>query len=171
MKDNFPAALKAVLKHEGGYVNNPHDPGGATNKGITQETYNGYRLDEGLAKRDVRLINFLEISMIYRKRYWDKIRGDDLPSGVDYCVFDFAVNSGVLRVSKFLQRVVGAAADGQIGPGTIAAVQQTTPYVIIDKLCDMRLGFLKKLAIFKFFGRGWTTRVEEVRETAKGMLG
>lgn len=171
MKENFTRSLGLVLLHEGGYVNDPRDPGGATNKGITQEVYDHWRQKENLPIRSVRHINNLEVGRIYRKNYWDKIAGDELPMGIDYCVFDFAVNSGVSRTSTFLQKAALTVEDGQIGPKTIAAVRGR-PYVyVIDKICNLRLEFLQRLPTWKTFGHGWGTRVKEVREEAKSMVG
>ena len=169
MMTNFAAALAAVLKHEGGFVHNPRDPGGATNQGVTQAVYDDWRDDHGLEKRSVRMIEEAEVENIYLNRYWRPIRGDDLPTGVDYCLFDFAVNSGTNRAARFLQRSVGAAEDGQIGPQTLAKVHAVQPAKLIDSVCDLRLAFLQQLKTFKFFGKGWTRRVAEVRERAREM--
>lgn len=169
MKASFDSSLMAVLLHEGGYVNNPHDPGGATNRGVTQAVYDDWRLDRKLTPRSVKFIATAEVEQIYRERYWDKIRGDDLPAGVDYCTFDFAVNSGVMRSAKFLQRVSNVVADGKIGPMTIAAVKAVPAKLTIDMLCNERLAFLRSLGTFKHFGKGWVRRVEDVRAKAKAM--
>jgi lysozyme family protein len=168
---NFAASLVLVLRSEGGYVDDPRDPGGATNKGVTQDVYNDWRAVEGLEKRSVRLLNDYEVGAIYRKRYWDACRCDDLPAGVDYCVFDFAVNSGVNRASRYLQRTAGVAEDGQIGPATVAAVCSAEPIAIIEKVCADRLNFLRALKIFEHFGKGWTARVEDVCAKSKVMVG
>lgn len=167
MKANFEKALALVLEHEGGYVNHPRDPGGATNKGVTQAVYDAYRKNKGQAKQSVRLLTDAELRAIYKFQYWDRVQGDLLPSGVDYAVFDFAVNSGVGRASKYLQAVVGVAQDGQIGARTIAAITSTA--YTINKLCDRRMGFLRALKIFPTFGRGWTRRVDGVRKDALAM--
>src|SRR5690606_10887140 len=95
--------------------------------------------------------------------------GDDLPSGVDYAVFDFSVNSGVSRAAKYLQALVGVAQDGVIGPKTLAAVAAYDPTKLVDRLCDRRMTFLRNLKTWNTFGRGWTSRVEGVRELAKRM--
>lgn len=167
MKSNFEKALAAVLVHEGGYVNHPRDPGGATNKGVTQAVYDGYRRRQGKPGQSVRLISEAEIGAIYKFQYWDMVRGDDLPSGVDYAVFDFAVNSGVSRAAKYLQRVVGTPQDGVIGVRTLGAIKSTA--YTINALCDRRMGFLRTLRIFPTFGRGWTRRVDDVRKHALAM--
>ena len=167
MKDNFAKSLAAVLVHEGGYVNDPVDPGGATNKGVTQAVYDSWRVTHGNPVRSVRHIEQAELLGIYKLRYWDQVRGDDLPSGLDYAVFDYAVNSGVSRASKYLQAVVGVAQDGKIGSQTIAAANALGASKAIDRLCDKRLGFLRGLGTLWRFGKGWTSRVAHVRKQAK----
>lgn len=166
---NFPESLKHVLKHEGGYVNHPRDPGGATNKGVTQGTYNAYRRRKGRSRQSVKRITQLEISEIYKQQYWDRVRGDDLPSGVDNCVFDYAVNSGVGRASKELQRIVKSKVDGVIGLNTLAAVDGHSPARLINTMCDRRMSFLRNLHLWKTFGKGWTRRVKGVRSTSLRM--
>lgn len=170
MQKNFDASLKHVLVHEGGYVNHPKDPGGATNKGVTQAVYDAYRAKKGLVRQSVRVISDFEVSEIYRKEYWDRVKGDSLPAGVDYCVFDFAVNSGVSRAVKYLQRSVGVADDGKIGPATLAAVKTHDPAKLINEICTRRQEFLEGLNTFSTFGKGWTRRVAGVEVTAKGMI-
>lgn len=169
MKNNFGKCLSLVLVHEGGYVNDPHDPGGATNKGVTQAVYDGWRKSHGQAVQSVRHISVDEIAGIYRMLYWDRVRGDDLPSGLDYAVFDFAVNSGVNRAAKYLQALAGAAQDGLIGKGTLGAVAAKDTRGLIGALCDRRVSFLRNLSTFWRFGKGWTRRVAEVRAVALSM--
>lgn len=168
MKENFDRALAAVLVHEGGYVNDPQDPGGATNKGVTQVVYDDWRQRQGLAKRSVRQLADDELKAIYRREYWDRIKGDDLPSGVDYATFDFAVNSGVSRAARFLQTAAGVAADGSIGPATLAAVRKE-PAFVISTLIDKRETFLRSLGTFARFGKGWLARCAGVRAMALEM--
>jgi len=167
--DTFPEALRLVLVHEGGFSNHPKDPGGATNKGVTQAVYDAYRARGGQPKRSVRSITAAEVEAIYRREYWDKVKADQLPAGVDYCVFDFAVNSGVSRAARYLQRAVGVAQDGKIGPVTLAAVARVSPPSLIDRICNERMAFLRGLKTFATFGKGWTRRVTDVRAHAKGM--
>ena len=102
MTDKFKEALARVLVHEGGEVHNPKDPGGRTNKGITQRVYNAWRTRSHLPIRDVYLISDTEVESIYRSQYWDVIKGDQLPPGVDYAVFDGAMNSGPKQSVKCL---------------------------------------------------------------------
>lgn len=168
---NFDRALSLVLVHEGGYVNHPADPGGATNKGITQATYNAWRKSRGLATRSVKSITNAEVATIYRNNYWNAIRGDDLPSGVDYMAFDFAVNSGPRRSAQYLQRVVGVDDDGKIGPVTLAAVAKHDAVSVINLVLDRRLAWLKTLTTWKTFGKGWSNRIAGVRKDALAMIG
>lgn len=168
MKNNFDAALKLALKHEGGWADHPKDPGGATMKGITIAVYRANINPKG-TKEDLRKITDAQVAHIYRTQYWDKVRGDDLPSGVDYAVFDYAVNSGVSRASKHLQAVVGKRQDGKIGPETLAATKAMLAQTVINNLCDKRMVFLRGLKTFATFGKGWTTRVSGVRAEALKM--
>jgi len=160
MKDNFRFCLDQVLKYEGGRVDDPRDPGGRTAYGVTQRVYDAWRVKHGQPKVDVFNIARSEIEAIYRQEYWDKVRGDDLPAGVDLAVFDYAVNSGVSRAVKHLQAVVGVREDGEIGPATLQAVRA---YVGLA-LCDRRLSFLKGLGTWATFGKGWGSRVADVRK-------
>lgn len=170
MKANYPRCLKCVLVHEGGKADHPKDPGGRTNQGVIQRVYDGYRRRKGLAQRDVWLMTPKERDEIYRVQYWDAIRGDALPAGVDYAVFDGAVNSGPVQSAKWLQRAVGVTADGQIGEATLAAVEaHPNPSSLISDICERRMLFLRQLRTFPTFGKGWTNRVGSVRRTALEM--
>lgn len=168
MKHNFDSSLKLVLKHEGGWADHPKDPGGATMKGITIAVYRA-NINPNGTKEDLRKITDAQVAHIYRTQYWDKVRGDDLPSGVDYAVFDYAVNSGVSRASKHLQAVVGKRQDGKVGPETLAATKAILAQTVINNLCDKRMAFLRGLKTFAIFGKGWTTRVSGVRAEALKM--
>lgn len=170
MNRNFQRALALVLRHEGGFVNHPKDPGGATNKGITIGTYRRYINAKGTVA-DLKAITDEQVATVYKKHYWDKVRGDDLPSGVDYAVFDFAVNSGPARAAKYLQSVVGVKQDGIIGRETIAAATWSDPGATINALCDKRMAFLRGLSTWSAFGKGWTNRVANVRHHALDMAG
>lgn len=166
MDRNFERALSAVLKHEGGFVDHPKDPGGATNKGVTLANFRAFVKPSGTVD-DLKKITTAQAGTVYRRHYWDKVMASDLPDGVDYAVFDFAVNSGPSRATKFLQAIVGVPQDGVIGPKTIAAAKAVPAATLIDKYCDKRLSFLKRLSTFATFGKGWTSRVKGVRELAK----
>lgn len=166
MKTNFAAALSTTLDFEGGYVNNPHDPGGATNKGITLAVYREYRRNPHLTPDDIRAIKGEEVHEIYRRNYWDACRCDELPSGVDFVVFDCAVNSGVGRSSKILQEVVGTKPDGQIGPKTLEAVQKADPKLIVINFQQARQSYLESLKTYPIFGKGWSRRVALLKDIA-----
>jgi len=169
MKENWQDALANVLKHEGGYVNHPSDPGGRTNLGVTQrvwEEWVGHEVDE----KAMRELTPEKVSPLYEQKYWQRVKGDDLPSGVDYCVFDASVNSGTGRASKWLQECIGVTADGVIGPMTLRTVEAMVPADLVNLYCDKRLAFLKELKTWETFGKGWERRVEEVRSHALTMI-
>ena len=162
----WPRSLAAVLKHEGGWADHPRDPGGATMKGITLSTFREARGAER-TKAELRAISDADVEDIYRQRYWLAVRGDDLPAGVDHAVFDAAVNSGPGRAARWLQQALCVWPDGAIGPKTLAAVAGRDPVELVDRICDLRLGYLKALPTFDVFGMGWTRRVAAVRSEAK----
>lgn len=168
MKDNFNVCFDLMIQHEGGYVNNPADPGGMTNLGVTKRAWEGYT-GKPATEKDMRALTKEQVKPFYRKNYWDKVRGDDLPSGVDYSVFDYAVNSGPARACKTLQKVLGLKADGIIGPKTMEEVSNANPRVLVQDICEDRLNFLQSLSTFDTFGRGWTRRVKEVEDVAYKM--
>lgn len=169
MKENYAKCLNEVLVYEGGYVNHPHDPGGATNKGITQHVYNSWRKSKGLPTRDVKNIPMSEVVLIYKQNYWDKIKGDDLPEGLDLALFDFAVNSGVGRAIKYIQQIVGVNPDGVMGPVTLRAIEDSKEDLILE-VCNERMRFLKGLSTWHYFGKGWSNRVASVVSKSKRMV-
>ena len=165
MKQNFDNSLKMLLKHEGGYVNHPRDPGGMTNLGVTKRVYEawiGREVDEAA----MRALTPDDVAPIYRANYWDAVWGDHLPSGVDFSVFDWAVNSGPARAIKALQRIVGSVSDGVMGPKTMQAVMDMDAEKIIDMMHGERQRFYERLDTFDTFGRGWTRRNNETRQAA-----
>ena len=166
MKGNFDFSLKKVLAHEGGFVNNPRDPGGMTNLGVTKAVWEDY-VKRSVDESEMRSLSPDLVAPLYRNRYWDSIRGDDLPAGIDYVVFDCAVNSGDSRASKLLQQVVGTTPDGKIGPTTLSFVITRARADLIDDYCDTRIRFLQSLPTFAVFGEGWARRVNEVRDVGK----
>ena len=169
MKKNFKDSLDHVLNHEGGWADHPKDPGGATMKGVTLATYRRH-FGKNKSKRALRNISDDELGQIYRSGYWDKCQCDKLPSGVDYAVFDAAVNSGPGRGVKWLQAAVGAKQDGGIGPRTLAKVKEHDVVEVTDSMCDRRLIFLRSLDTWETFGKGWLRRVEGLRATAVAMV-
>jgi lysozyme family protein len=167
MRDNWEDCFKMVLQHEGGFVDHPKDPGGMTNLGVTRSAWQGY-LNRDVTEAEMRALTPNIVKPFYKAMYWDKVKGDDLPAGVDYAAYDLAVNSGVGRAAKYLQQIAGVTADGAIGPKSMAAIAVCDPTETADAICDMRLNFLKKLPTFETFGKGWSIRVAEVK--AKALL-
>lgn len=159
-RENFNAATDWLLVHEGGYVNHPRDPGGATNRGVTQATYNGFRRRIGKPAQSVRLVTNEEVHEIYKSQYWNLVWGDELPPGLDYAMYDFAVNSGPSRAVKFIQAIVGQKQDGIMGNMTLGAIKSSNDVGnLIIKLCENRLAWMKRLRTWNTFGVGWTRRV------------
>ncbi|MER9206830.1 glycoside hydrolase family 108 protein [Mesorhizobium sp. M0771] len=161
-------SLAKVLAHEGGYSNNKRDPGGPTMKGVTQRVYDAYRKGKGQATRSVKSISTDELNEIYDRQYWDAVKGDQLPDGVDYVLFDGAVNSGPGRSIMFLQQALRplytGRIDGVMGIGTLTALKAVNDNdALIDRICDARMNFLRHLSTFAVFGKGWSARVREVR--------
>ncbi|EKF44083.1 hypothetical protein NA8A_00035 [Nitratireductor indicus C115] len=170
MDRNFARALPLVLKHEGGWADNPKDPGGATMNGVTLATFRRY-VKADASKADLRAISDDQVATVYYRHYWAAVNAQALPSGIDYAVFDFAVNSGPARAAKYLQSIAGVSVDGRVGPQTIEAVSAMDAAKVINKLCDARMSFLRKLKHWPTFGNGWTRRVDDVRRDALAMVG
>jgi len=167
--ENYQKCLDTILHHEGGYVNHPKDPGGETNLGVTKRVY-----EEFGGTKDMKELTVEDVAPIYKKGYWDKMKGDDLPSGLDLCVFDFGVNAGPGRSAKYLQTMIGTVADGGIGPNTLKAVDAYVEEHGIEKAVEnfqeARQGYYEKLSTFDTFGKGWTRRVTETTELAKSFI-
>lgn len=168
MKDNFEQCLALVLKSEGGFVNNPKDPGGMTNLGVTKAVWEKW-VGREVNEAEMRALGPQDVAPLYKANYWDKIGGDSLPLGVDYAVFDMAVNSGVGRAAKTLQQVLGVGADGQVGQATISACEAANPRDVATGICEKRLAFLQSLPTYGTFGRGWANRVAAVEKAAFDM--
>lgn len=160
MRDNFEACLAEVLRHEGGYVNDPADPGGETNMGISKRSY---------PRENIRGMTRARAAQIYRRDFWDRLRCDDLPAGLDLVVFDAGVNSGQDRGARWFQRALGVKEDGLVGPATIAAARATGASGVINRACDARLAFLRSRTGWRRYGKGWTARVASVRAVAHRM--
>ena len=165
MQKNYQKCLETILHHEGGYVNHPKDPGGETNLGVTKRVY-----EEHGGTKDMKELTVEDVAPIYKKGYWDKMKCDDLPSGLDLCVFDFGVNAGPGRAAKFLQKMIGTTVDGGIGPMTLAKVNE---YVdsngleeSIKQYQSARQKYYENLSTFNTFGKGWTRRVDETTQLA-----
>lgn len=168
MKTTFQKAFQKLLQHEGGFVDHPKDPGGMTNLGVTRKNWELY-LGHAVSEMDMRKLTPFDVEPFYRNWYWNKIKGDDLPAGVDYCVFDACVNSGAQRATKWLQKSVGSPVDGIFGPKTLAAAIAASPETTISAFSDIRLAFLKSLGTWDTFGKGWARRVNEVEKDALEM--
>lgn len=167
---NWPACFRATLGHEGGYVDHPLDPGGATNLGITRRTLSRW-LGRPVSKAEVRALTPSAVAPIYRRNYWDAVRGDDLPAGVDLVTYDAGVNSGVRRGARWTQRACGSRPDGVVGPRTLEALERGSAKEIVKAATGHRLAFLQGLSTWRVFGRGWGRRVGEVRALGLQMAG
>lgn len=165
---NFQKSYERVLVYEGGWSNHPADPGGATYQGVIQRVYDGYRKRKGLPTRSVRHLTPDEREEIYRTQYWDEAKCRDLPAGIDFVVYDGAVNSGPAQSAKWLQRALGVRADGVIGQATIGAARDHPDHdKVIASICDQRMAFLRALKTWGHFGKGWSRRVASVLKTGQ----
>jgi lysozyme family protein len=167
---NWQKAFEQMLASEGGYVNHPSDPGGMTNLGVTKRVWEEWVGRESNEK-EMRALTPELVAPLYKRKFWDACKCDDLPTGVDYLVFDFAVNAGPGRSAKILQTAVGVPADGGIGPITLAAVKAQDPVELIQKFSDTKEDFYRSLNTFETFGKGWLNRVAAVKIKASSMLG
>jgi lysozyme family protein len=169
MLSNWSNAFQLMLKSEGGFVNHPSDPGGMTNLGVTKATWEnwvGRESDEA----EMRGLTPEKVEPLYKKKYWDAVRADDLPVGLDYLMFDFGVNAGPGRAIKLLQTAVGVTPDGGFGSMTLAAVQAIDPVELIEKFSQAKEDFYRSLGTFATFGKGWLNRVADVKVKANSML-
>lgn len=158
---NFEQAFERLLGHEGGFVDNPDDPGGATKWGITERVARAHGYQGPI--RDLPVAVARGIAKI---AYWDAVRADALPDAVRYAVFDAAYHSGPVQSVKWLQRALGVADDGRLGPQTLAACAAADPHALRAKLLAQRLAFLTDLPTWKTFGRGWARRMADLMEAA-----
>lgn len=169
MKQNFDKCLTMLLKHEGGFVDHPKDPGGMTNLGVTKAVYDKW-IGRESTEAEMRGLTQDDVAPIYKKNYWDRCKCDQLPSGADWSVFDWAVNSGTGRASKAMQKIVGAKQDGAIGPKTLQMIANEKAEFLVERMYDQRQSFYEKLNTFETFGRGWTRRNKETKETALELI-
>jgi lysozyme family protein len=168
-RSTYQSALARLLAHEGGYSHHPDDPGGPTNFGITIADYRRYSKADATAA-DMRAMSVDAAKAIYRRRYWDAQRCDDLPAGVDYAVFDYGVKSGIGRAGKVLRRMLHLPDDtSAVTDGVIAAARDADARGLVTAICDERLRFLKSLETWTVFGKGWARRVDEVKAAALQM--
>jgi len=166
----FETALPFILAREGGYANNPADPGGATMRGITQRVYDGFRDRAGLPRQHVRQISDDEVATIYRRQYWNEGKCNEITEThphVALCHMDCAVNSGISQAARLLQRAIGnVVVDGIIGPKTLAALRQCDEALLLARYLDLRAGFYKNLVVNRpplgQFLPGWLARLRHV---------
>ena len=147
---NFEKAFEKLIGHEGGYVDNPRDPGGETKFGISKRSY---------PREDIRNLTLARAQQIYRADFWDAVRADEMPDAVRFDLFDAAVNSGVGQATKWLQRAAGVVEDGVIGPKTLAAARSTDPQKLAKRFNGHRLRFMTDLNTWGSFGKGWARRI------------
>jgi len=173
MADMFDACLAFTLREEGGYVDDPNDPGGATNMGITLATYRQWSGDPALGPAQVRGMTLRTARAIYRSLYWNPLRADALPAGVDLSVFDMGVNAGIWPSARLLQRALGFTGeeiDGCIGPETLEAADKRNSRELVDDLAERQAAYYRTLADFPTFGTGWIDRTEARRQAALAMI-
>ena len=169
MISNWDKSFTLLLKSEGGYVDNPADPGGRTNLGVTQNTWESW-VGRPSNEKEMRGLTPSDVAPLYKKKFWDACSCDDLSAGVDYLVFDFAVNAGIGRSAKTLQSAVNAIPDGSIGKVTIAAVNNIPVKNVINRFSVLKEEFYKSLPTFEIFGEGWLSRVDRVQKEALDMV-
>jgi lysozyme family protein len=173
MEDRFEICVAFTLRQEGGYVDDPADPGGATNMGITLATYREWSDDPRLGDLQVKDMTLKTASAIYRSRYWNPLRADALPPGVDLSVFDMGVNAGISRAARLLQQAlgfIGDQVDGSIGPGTLAAADRLDARTLVNNLADRQTAYYRSLANFPIFGNGWLRRTKARRDAALALI-
>lgn len=177
MQSNFTKSFDMVMTSEGGYTDDPRDSGnslpdgrkGSTNLGVTQKAWEAF-VGHQVTQEDMKALTKEVVKPFYKKLYWDACACDSLPQGVDYAVFDFAVNAGVSRSVKTLQKAVGADPDGSLGSITLALIRQTDPREIIEKFTEVKEAFYRGLSTFATYGKGWIARAEKVKSTSESML-
>ena len=170
--DGFAQSLPFVLRWEGGFVDDPDDPGGRTNKGVTQAVYKAWREHEGLPPRDVARIEDAEVAAIYERNYWRPAQAGTLLRKLDLVQFDTAVNMGVGRAVRILQTTLGCKVDGAFGPDTAAAAAGCDPLAATRRFCDVREGIYRGIVanrpVMAKFLRGWLNRLNDLRQEALG---
>jgi len=168
MQNNFKKCLEFVLKSEGGWVNNPKDPGGETNLGVTKKVWEEWVGHEVKTMKD---LTPEDVAPMYQAKYFMACYANQLPVGIDYMAFDAAVNMGPGRAVKLLQECLGCVPDGTIGPRTMQLIDQKKPEDIVDLYSKRKTSFYEGLATFATFGKGWLKRVEDVKFNALKMIG
>ena len=169
MISNFEKSLALVLAAEGKFINHKDDPGGMTNLGVTQSAWRDW-VKRGVDETEMRALTPEQVAPMYKAKYWDACKCDDLPRGVDYAVFDAAVNMGPGRAAKLLQAALGVTADGRIGRATLAAATAADPSDLIESFSYGKEAFYESLPTFNTFGKGWFNRVARVQDAAGKMM-
>jgi lysozyme family protein len=170
MNNDWQKSFELMLKSEGGFVNHPSDPGGMTNLGVTKSTWENWVGRES-DENEMRSLTPEKVEPLYKKKFWDAVRADELPTGISYLVFEFAVNAGVGRSIKTLQSAVGTTPDGWFGPITMVALQAIDPHELIERFSQAKEEFYRSLSTFSVFGKGWLNRVADVKLKANSMVG
>src|SRR5712671_4904089 len=173
MAEMFDACLAFTLREEGGYVDDPADPGGATNMGITLATYRQWSDNPQLGSAQVQDMTERAARAIYRSLYWNPLRADALPIGVDLSVFDMGVNAGIWGSARLLQRALGFTGeevDGCVGPETLGAVAKCDPRTLVDDLAGRQVAYYKSLSDFPTFGTAWLSRTQRRQDAALAMI-
>jgi lysozyme family protein len=169
MLSNWPASLALVLKSEGGFSNHNADPGGVTMLGVTKKVWEAW-VKRPVDVAEMRALTPELVAPLYKAQYWDACKCDDLPRGIDYAVFDSAVNMGAGRAAKLLQAALGVKADGIIGRGTLGVAVNADPDEFLEKFSAAKEHFYRGLQTFDVFGKGWLRRVADVKQVAEGMI-
>jgi hypothetical protein len=169
MNTNFNKCLNLVLQSEGLYVDNSKDPGGETMRGVTRNAWAGW-LKRPIEDGEMAKLTVEDVTPFYKALYWDKTYCDELPVGVDYIIFDAAVNMGSGQSVKLLQEALGCFPDGVLGPNTLNAIEDANPISIVNNFSTEKEDFYKQLKTFPIFGKGWLNRVEQVKTRAIEMI-
>lgn len=168
-EENFDKSLSFLLKSEGGFVQNPKDPGGATNLGVTKATWEKYK-GRAVSVDEIKALTPSDVEPLYKQMYWNALKCDELPSGLDYCLFDVAVNSGPVRAIRMLQTAVNAPVTGVMTDTLVQLANRKNTEDLICSICNERLQFMQQLNTWDAFGKGWTSRVNSVKKQSLSML-
>jgi lysozyme family protein len=178
MQNNFDKCIALVLKSEGGFTDNPKDPGnhlddgrqGCTNLGVTQAAWEAF-VGHKVSTADMKALTPETVGSFYKAKYWMASYANQLPVGVDYCILDASINMGVGRAVKLLQECLGCVPDGTIGPRTMQLIDGKDPKDVVEAFSQRKISFYESLATFATFGKGWLKRVEDVKQNALKMIG
>jgi len=178
MLENWNESFEMVIAHEGGFTNDQRDTGnhlpdgrqGSTMLGCTQANWEAY-VGHKVTQDDMKKLTKDDVKPLYKKNYWDAVRGDELPTGVDYAAFDFAINAGPSASRKMIQRALGVTADGAFGPITMTMIEKADAKDLMHKFSEAKTNFYKSLGNFNVYGKGWLRRVADVQTVADKMIG